>query len=962
MKRLALLLLVACHAPAKVPDVTMPPVPPLPPKAGPPAIAQPQLVPTPIAGDPLKATVHRLKNGMTVYLATDRAQPTVTAHITVRAGSTYEPHASTGLAHYLEHMLFKGTETLGTTDYAQEKPHLDKIAELYKQLRKPGSGAEAEPILAEIDRETQIAAKWEIPSDYWNLYQRLGATEQNAFTHKDYTQYLVTIPKNRIAQWARVEADRFAHPVFRMFWTELEAVYEEKNLQMDNPEDRTEEAMMAALYPRNGYGQSAIGEIDHLKKPAYQDMVEFFERYYTPQNMAISLAGDVDESVLPLLDQAFAGFTRAPGRAHETRPTDPLNGRQELAVVVPSQEGIWLAWQAVKASDPDADAIAVMDALLMDDQHAGLLQRDLLQDQKVANASSSPNLYRDVGDYTIYLDALKDQTLEQLEQLGLAVVGKLQRGEFTDEELATAKVSLEIDDAKQIETNPGRAWRMEHSFIVGREWQDAATRLARLRAITKQDVMRAATRFLGPNYLVVKRVRAESTPLKITKPKITPIQLEPRAPSQLSKDVLAMTVEPLPEPPALTGFTRTGDVISVANPTNQLGSIALHYEYGRLDDRLACFALSLLPHAGAPGKSAGEVFRALHAKGLAVTVDCDRTRSTITLAGLDANLDAGMALLRAQLADPKLDAPTVAQQVALAKTERAAAIEDPEQVALALHDFALHDKQSEFLVVPTTAQLAAAKPDQLARILRGYLDRAHRTVYFGNRGDVAALVQLGAAKQKAPTRAPLALRAGKAIFATDLQEAHTRIWTAWPRGKTTPDERALGRVFTTYLGWLLWDDVRDVRGLAYDTDGGYEPGERAQDPASGWAFVATQRDKAHDALDAVLHAADTTIDEARLQRAKTELAESYRAHRLRPREVGPQLIEWEDEGETGDPRADRAKRVATVTAQSLEAWRKAVVVGPKIIAIAGDTSQLDPAKLKALAPAQTIQISQLFGY
>lgn len=940
----------------------MPPPQPLPPKAGPPAISQPALVPTPVAGDPLEATVHRLKNGMTVYLASDPSQPSVTAHITVRAGSTFDPHASTGLAHYLEHMLFKGTETLGTIDYAQEKPHLDKIAELYKQLRKPGASADAAPILAEIDRETQIAAKWEVPSDYWNLYQRLGATDQNAFTHEDYTQYLVTIPKNRLSQWARIEADRFAHPVFRMFWTELEAVYEEKNLQMDNPDDRAEEAMMAALYAGNGYGQSAIGEIEHLKKPAFGDMVDFFERYYTPQNMAITLAGDVDESVLPLLDQAFAVFTRPPGRAHETKPVTPLNGRQEISVVVPSQEGIWMAWQAVKASDPDADALHVMDALMMDNQRAGLLQKDLLQDQKVANASSSPNLFREVGDYALYLDALENQTLAQLEQLALAVVGKLQRGEFTDEDLATAKVSLEIDDAHQLESNPGRAWRMESTFVLDEDWTTAATKLARRKAVTKQDVMRVATKYLGANYLVVKRVRAESTPQKITKPPITPIQADKRPPSALAKEILAMPVAPLPEPPALGGFTRTGDVISVANPRNQLGSIAFHYEYGQLDDRLACFALSMLPHTGAKGVSAADIQRQLHVQGVTLTVDCDRTRSTITLSGLDANLTAGMTFLRAQLAEPVLDAATVAQQLALAKTERAATIGDPEQVGLALHDYALHDKQSEFLVVPTTAQLAAAKPAQLAKLLHGMLDRAHRTVYFGNRTDVAALVKLGPATSKPPVRAPLALRTGTAIFATDLQEAHTRIWTAWPRGKTTPDERALGRVYTEYLTWLLWDDVRDTRGLAYDTDGGYEPGERAPDPATGWAFVATQRDKAHDALDAMLHGADSPIEEPRLVRAKTVLAESYRARRLLPREIGPKLIEWEDEGESGDPRADRAKRITAVTAEALEAWRKTVTTGAKIIAIAGDLSQLDQAKLKALAPTKTIQISQLFGY
>ncbi|MBA3541569.1 MAG: insulinase family protein, partial [Deltaproteobacteria bacterium] len=197
------------------------------------AVATPRLLATPIAGDTTKTTIHRLSNGMTVYISPDPQQPTIVAHVAVKAGSANDPEISTGLAHYLEHMLFKGTSKLGTLDYAKEKPFLDKIGLLYADLRKPG--ADRDRILKEIDTETQKSAEHAVPNELDNLYSRMGITGLNAYTNPDATVYVTEIPKNRIAQWAKVEVQRYSDPVFRLFWPELEAVYEEKNRGLDSP-------------------------------------------------------------------------------------------------------------------------------------------------------------------------------------------------------------------------------------------------------------------------------------------------------------------------------------------------------------------------------------------------------------------------------------------------------------------------------------------------------------------------------------------------------------------------------------------------------------------------------------------------------------------------------------------------------------------------------------------------------
>ena len=961
MTRLALLALVACGLPATpVPTLQHAPAPGLPRPNGPRAVAIAQVQPQPLPDDPMGVTIHRLRNGLTVYISTDRTLPTITTHLIVRAGSAYDPHESTGLAHYLEHMLYKGTQRLGTTDYAQEKPHLDRIAQLYAELRRPG--ADTAPITEAIDQESQRAAAYAIPSDYWNVFQAIGGNHQHGWTSRDHTQFTTTIPKNHLAQWAKLEADRFAHPVFRMFPTELEAVYEEKNRSVDDPWRRTYDAYMAAMYPRHGYGQPLLGEIDHLKRPAYGDMVAFFERYYAPANTALVLCGDVDASVLPLLEQELGAWQHEPGLAHEERTIEPLEGRSEVAVVVPSDEGVWLAWRTVKAINADRDALEIADRMLADEGGGGLLRRDLLQDQRVAEAGSELTFWREAGDWRVHADALAGQSLADVEKLLLATVHKLARGEFSDQDLATAVQAAAIAEDRERETDDGRAAVIDRAFDLGDDWAHVVSRRARYQALTRADIMRVATHYLGDDYLVVKKVKAVSSPLRLAKPKLTPLTLDASRKSALATEILAMRTSPI-EPVAVAAgkdYTRTGDTIAVANHRNGLAAVTFAYDFGRIDDRLACFALDLLDHAGIAGKPAADVQRELHALGLTVTHACGKLRSSIAVEGPDANLDAGLALLRAQLGAAVIDGKTLAAAIEKAKTERANQVADPGQLVHAFEDYVRDGASSDELVVATTAQLAATRPAKVQALLRAYLALAHRTSYFGPRA--APDVSLGEATKKPVARPPAKLRTGTGVYTIDLDRAQTALALTWPRPATTPDARALGRLYLEYATWLMWDEVRDARGLAYVTAGGYAPSTLAVDQAALFASASTQADKAHDTLDALLRAVDMPIDPARFARAQQILDEIYRNDRVPPRELGQRLLDWEDQGEPTDPRAARAAKIAATTLAALEAWRKQVTTGPKLISIAGRVEVLDQSKLKQLAPVIPVPASKLFGY
>ena len=379
----------------------------------------------------MAVTIHRLDNGLTVYISTDREQPKISAWIAVRAGGRHDPAHSTGLAHYLEHMLFKGTAKLGTPDPQAEQPHLDRIRELYRKLNAEQAADRRQALLAEIDRETQAGARWVIPNEMERLYTKLGASGMNAFTSQDSTQYMVDLPSNRLVQWASIESERLARPSFRLFLHELEAVYEEKNRALDSPERRGLEALMAMAWPEHPYGtQTTIGRAEHLRNPAYQDMVDYFQRWYVPNNMAIVLAGDIDaETALPVLREHFGRWSPRPLSPVIPAACRRSAGRQFQEIRAETSEAVLLGWQVPAAAHADVPALTMLDGLVGHGT-AGLLQTRMVLPRHVTSAGTGLNTNREAGLWIVMGSARDGQSLPELERMLLQTVRAGEAGQL----------------------------------------------------------------------------------------------------------------------------------------------------------------------------------------------------------------------------------------------------------------------------------------------------------------------------------------------------------------------------------------------------------------------------------------------------------------------------------------------------------------------------------------------------
>ncbi|MEO7735648.1 MAG: insulinase family protein, partial [Kofleriaceae bacterium] len=520
------------------------------------------------------------------------------------------------------------------------------------------------------------------------------------------------------------------------------------------------------------------------------------------------------------------------------------------------------------------------------------------------------------------------------------------------------------------ETNAGRASAIERAFIAGDDWKNAVERIDQMRHVTRAQILAAATQYLTDHFLVVRKVKGVAPATKITKPGITAVKVDPSRRGQFAQAILAEVTTPI-EPVALVAgrdYARTelvtGPLISVVNPRNGLFQLRFDFDFGRGDDRLLGLALEVMKVSGAGTRSAEQLARELHALGVIVNTASARADASITLAGIDRNLEPAIALLHAWLTDPVFDERTVTARVAAVKTERANALANPQTIAAAQQEYARHGEDTDFLVVATNHELDSATPARLKAVLAGLANTTHRTSYFGPRAaaDVARAVVLGDGSRVTGPRRPVTYRTPDTALVTDQATAQTHIWLTWPRAPSSDAERAAGVVFSEYIRPILYQEVREARGLAYSVYGGYGASARKVDDGAVFAYVGTQGDKAHDAVDAMLHTLHAPVDDQRFEHARDSLAERFRVDRIAPRDIAATVYRWDDQGDPGDPRAARFARAMAVDRAALADWMAGALTGPVIVSITGDHAKLDDARLSQLAPITMVPVDKLFGY
>lgn len=673
-----------------------------------------------VEGDKMATRIYTLDNGLKVYLSVNKEKPRIQTYIAVRTGSRNDPAETTGLAHYLEHIMFKGTKALGTTDAQSEAPLLDNIEALYEQYRHTTDSAQRRAIYHTIDSVSQVAARYNIPNEYDKMMAAIGSEGSNAYTSLDETVYQENIPSNEVDNWARIQADRFQNMVIRGFHTELEAVYEEYNIGLGSDFRKAYYAMNALLFPNHPYGaQTTIGTQAHLKNPSITNIKEYFHRYYVPNNVAICMAGDLDcDKVIATIDKYFGSWQASTTLSRpEFAPLRPIAAVKDTTVVGNEAEKVFMAWRFDGAASLQCDTLNVV-AKMLSNGTAGLFDIGINQKMRCLGVQAGTEEATDYSALMAVGAPKEGQSLDEVKDLILEQIAKLKRGDFDDDLLQSVKNNIKLQYNKDIEGNSDRAMMFVNTFIGRKDWAQEVGGIDRINAMTKQQITDFANRYLNDNYVIVyKRIGIDSTQKKIDKPAITPIPANSDEQSQLASEILSTATEPIQ--PHFVDFskdmqqatTKRGlPLLYVENKENGLFNLTYHYEIGTENDKWLPTVLGYLTHLGTGRLTAEQINQQMYS--LAVSLDFSFSANTtdIHLSGLNESLPQAVTLLDDILANAQTDKSTFSLYVDNIMKNRADSKLDQKECFWRLAQYGIQGSRNAYTNIPDSAELATCDP------------------------------------------------------------------------------------------------------------------------------------------------------------------------------------------------------------------------------------------------------------
>ena len=939
-----------------------------------------------VAGDPMETKMYTLDNGLKVYMTVNKETPRIQTYIAVKVGGKNDPSETTGLAHYFEHLMFKGSEQFGTADYAAEKPLLDQIEALFEVYRVTEDEAERAEIYRQIDSISYVASDLFIPNEYDKLMSVIGAEGTNAYTSTDMTVYVEDIPSNQIENWARIEADRFMHPVIRGFHTELETVYEEKNMSLTNDFRKSLEAMDGILFADHPYGtQTVLGTQEHLKNPSVTNIKNYHKTYYVPNNMAICLSGDFNpDQMLSIIEKYFGQMEpnkELPEVDFETKTVIESPVSKEVYGL--DAENIMIGWKYPGAGTQEA-MVADVVSYILSNGSAGLIDLNLNQQQKVLGAQSMSYTRPDAGEFLIMANPKQGQTLDEVKDLVLAEIAKLRNGEF-DEALLTGTLNnMKLRQMRMLESNSDRADMFVQSFINGTDWADEVAWIDNLSKVTKQDVIDWANKYLGDNsYAVIyKRQGEDKTVQKVSAPKITPIKANRDAQSAFLAEIQATEVTPIE--PVYVDYDKDMSILDVnglevlyaQNELNDITSVTYSYNKGVTEDPALNLAFNYLSYLGTPTRSAEEIAQQMYQLACSFGMGSGSTSTSISVNGLAENMPQAMEIVEDLAYNAIPDEAILANLKAdMFKSRRDAKLSQSSCFS-ALQAYILYGPEYIQKTTMSDKQIQALTSEELLAKVRDILGCQHEIRYYGPASETEAAELIKANHKIAEDLKPLQKQYIKyqtvdqsKVYLAPYDAKQIRYIQYSNRGEkldlaADPHLTLYNEYFGGGMNAIVFQEMREARGLAYSSSARLYMPSFKDDSYMYYAFIATQNDKmktAIEAFDEIIN--DMPESENAFNIAKEALVSRIRTERISGRGVLSSYISDRELGIT-EPRSKQIFEVAqTLTFDDIKATQqKWVKDRTYAYGILGDIKDLDTAYLQTLGPVQVLTLEEIFGY
>ena len=939
-----------------------------------------------VKGDPLKAKIYTLDNGLKVYMSVNKETPRIKADIAVKVGGKNDPSETTGLAHYFEHLMFKGTQQFGTADYAAEKPLLDEIEALFEVYRNTADEEERAELYHRIDSISYLASDYFIPNEYDKLMSFLGSDGTNAYTSTDMTVYVEDIPSNQIENWARIQADRFMNPVIRGFHTELETVYEEKNMSLTQDFRKSLEALDGMLFPDHPYGtQTVLGTQEHLKNPSITNIKNYHKTYYVPNNIAICLSGDFDpDKMVEIIEKYFGQMQPNENLPELTLTTESrLSEPASKEVYGPDAETIMMGWKYPGAASDDA-LIANVAAEVLYNGSAGLIDLDVNQQQKTLGAYGMAYTRPDAGELILMANPKQGQSLEEVKDILLAEVAKLRKGEF-DESLLTGTLNnMKLAQMRSLERNSSRTDMFVQSFINGTEWSEEVKSLEKMGKITKQDIIDWAERYLGENSYaaVYKRQGEDKDVIKVTAPKITPIKSNRDLKSSFLAEITGTEVEPV-EPvfidysKDLSQFDIDGlNVLYVQNNLNEIAELRYDFCRGTEEDPALKLASDYLSYLGTPTRSAEEIARQMHQLACSFSIGSSSTYTHIYIDGLSENLPEAMEIVEDLIYNAVPDENILKNLKADLLKERADAKLNQSRCFSALQNYIFLGEDFIRKTTLTNSQLEALTSEELLGKIRDLMDCTHEVCYYGpaSQKELTALIRKN--HRIADVLKPLELKFPTALLTPaskvylvqyDAKQIYYMQYSNRGEGLDLASD-AYVKLYNEYFGGgmnaIVFQEMREARGLAYASSAYLLEPEVENDTYKYFAFIATQNDKmktAIEAFDEIIN--EMPESEAAFSIAKEALTTRIRTERVTGRRILSSFRQDRMMGVT-EPRSKKIyEMLPALTLEDVKNTQDKWVEGRTYCyGILGDIKDLDTKYLNTLGTVETLSLEEIFGY
>ena len=934
--------------------------------------------------DPLSVRIYTFKNGLTLITSKNDKTPRIQTMVAVKTGSKNDPATNTGLAHYLEHMLFKGTDKYGTMDWSKEKPLLDQIDALYEQYNSTKDSNSRKRIYRSIDSVSQLAAKFSIANEFDKMCQAMGAEGTNAFTSNEMTVYVNDVPSNMLHKWVQLESERYRQPVLRLFHTELEAVYEEKNISLDRDGSKVYEKLYAELFKNHNYGkQTTIGTIEHLKNPSLKAIREYFNTYYVPNNMAIIMAGDFDPDVAAdAIAEHFAWMQPKEVPVYNPEPEYPRAAPQTFEVVGPDAEWVTIGYRMPGAGTREVRAAKLID-LLLNNSSAGLIDLNLVKAQKVLSANSGVETLNDYSIFTLTGKPRQGQTLEEVRDLLIAQMDLIRAGKFDDTMLKAIILNEEIKQLAGLKSNETRSYFLMESYINGQGYQKAWNELWEMTRMTKEEIAEVAKEYLDRDRVeIFKRKGTDSAIQKIVKPEINPVELNRDKQSEFVTEWLSEKTEPIK--PVFADFNNgfqkgvAGNVpvYYSKNKENRLFTLGFRYEFGRFHSKTLPFAMDYVKYLGIQGMTSEQLSKKMYMLGCNYYVSSGDRRSYVYLTGPEENFEQALALLEQLLNNPVADEKAFNDMIAGELKKRSDAKLNARAISGRLNQYAIYGSDNPSKWILSNEELKTMKASDLISLITALKGKPHVINYFGQR-EQAELEKTLAASHKVPAAfeklaapkqfIPRDNKENEVYFA-DYKQVQASIYWLNKGGLFNAAEEPLATAFNQYFGGdmssVVFQNIREAKALAYSTFAVYSMPSRKEDYNMAMAFIGTQADKFHDAIKGMNELLNKLpADSNVFALSKESIKNRAETSRIDDADLVDYYFGVQDKGLNTDPNKELYETITKISLKEIEQFHRSRIANRKwAMAVVASKEKLKRKDLEKYGKVTELTLEEIFGY